>query len=61
MLVESIYHNGNLLLPKFELNMTSNQLIGILTDVQRKQLLMNQFAQHSNIYLFQAQQSEYMR
>lgn len=61
MQFEPIYDNGKLLLPKIELNMTSNQAIGIITDLKRKQLLMNQLKDRSQYYLFRAQQSEYMR
>lgn len=61
MRFEPVYHNGNILLPKIELNLTSNQSIGILTDVQRKQLLLNQFGGRSDVCLFRAQQGEYMR
>ncbi|MGZ7445498.1 LytTR family transcriptional regulator DNA-binding domain-containing protein [Paenibacillus sp. TH7-28] len=61
MQFQPIYYNGKLILPKIELNMTSNQAIGIITDLKRKQLLMNQLADHSQYYLFRAGQNEYMR
>jgi ABC-2 type transport system ATP-binding protein len=61
MQFESMYDDGELFLPKIELNMTSNQSIGIITDLKRKQLLMNQLVNHSQYYLFRAGQSEYMR
>lgn len=61
MQFQPIYYNGKLFLPKIELNMTSNQSIGIITDLKRKQLLMNQLEDHSRYYLFRAGQSEYMR
>lgn len=61
MQFQPIYDNGKLFLPKIELNMTSNQSIGIITDLKRKQLLMNQLANHSEYYLFRAGQNEYMR
>ncbi|AWB46616.1 ABC transporter ATP-binding protein [Paenibacillus sp. CAA11] len=61
MQLQPIYDDGELLLPKIELNMTSNQSIGIITDLKRKQLLMNQLADHSQYYLFRAGQNEYMR
>lgn len=61
MQFQPIYNDGKLLLPKIELNMTLNQSIGIITDLKRKQLLMNQLANHSQYYLFRAGQSEYMR
>lgn len=61
MQFQPIYDNGKLLLPKIELNMTPNQSIGIVTDLKRKQLLMNQLANHSEYYLYRAGQNEYMR
>ncbi|MFF2886017.1 LytTR family transcriptional regulator DNA-binding domain-containing protein [Paenibacillus sp. NPDC057967] len=61
MQFQPIYENGELFLPKFELHMTSNQSIGIITDLKRKQLLMNQLADHSRYYLFRADQNEYIR
>ncbi|MDH6372206.1 ABC-2 type transport system ATP-binding protein [Paenibacillus sp. PastF-3] len=60
MQFQPIYFDGELLLPKIELNMTENQSIGIITDLKRKQLLMNQLLNHSHYYLFQAGQNEYM-
>lgn len=61
MQFQPIYDSGELFLPKIELHMTSNQSIGIITDLKRKQLLMNQLADHSHYYLFRAGQNEYMR
>lgn len=61
MQFEPVYDDGELFLPKIELNMTSNQSISIITDLKRKQLLMNQLVNHSLYYLFRAQQNEYMR
>ena len=61
MQFQPIYDNGKLLLPKIELNMTSNQSIGIITDLKRKRLLMNQLTHHSQYYLFRAGQNEYVR
>ncbi|MUT64741.1 LytTR family transcriptional regulator DNA-binding domain-containing protein [Paenibacillus sp. NEAU-GSW1] len=61
MQFQPVYDDGELFLPKIELNMTSNQSIGIITDLKRKQLLMNQLANQSRYYLFRAQQNEYMR
>lgn len=61
MQFQPIYYNGELLLPKIELNMTSNQSIGIITDLKRKQLLIDQLVDHSRYYLFRVQQNEYMR
>lgn len=60
MQFQPIYDDGKLLLPKIELNMTSNPSMGIITDLKRKQLLMNQLADHSQYYLFRAGQNEYM-
>lgn len=61
MQFQPIYDSGEFFLPKIELHMTSNQSIGIITDLKRKQLLMNQLADHSQYYLFRAGQNEYMR
>lgn len=61
MQFQPMYDDGELLLPKIELNMTPNQSIGIITDLKRKQLLMNQLVNHSQYYLFHAGQNEYMR
>ncbi|WP_079908776.1 LytTR family transcriptional regulator DNA-binding domain-containing protein [Paenibacillus sp. 32352] len=61
MQFQPIFYNGELFLPKIELNMTSNQSIGIITDLKRKQLLMDQLTDHSMYYVFRVQQGEYMR
>jgi ABC-2 type transport system ATP-binding protein len=61
MQFQPMYYEGELCLPKIELNMTSNQSIGIITDLKRKQLLMSQLVNHSEYYLFRAGQNEYMR
>ncbi len=61
MQFQPIYYDGEIFLPKIELNMRLNQSIGIITDLKRKQLLMNQLVNHSQYYLFRAGQSEYMR
>jgi len=60
MQFQAVYCDGELFLPKIELNMTSNQMIGIITDLKRKQLLMNQLVNHSHYYLSRAGQNEYM-
>ncbi|MFB0843181.1 LytTR family transcriptional regulator DNA-binding domain-containing protein [Paenibacillus oleatilyticus] len=61
MQFQPVYDDGELFLPKIELNMISNQSIGIITDLKRKQLLMNQLVNHPQYYLFRAGQGEYMR
>lgn len=61
MQFQAMYYDGQLFLPKIELNMTLNQSVAIITDLKRKQLLMNQLVDHSQYYLFRAGQSEYMR
>lgn len=61
MQFQPIYYNGNLLLPKIELDMTSNRTIGMITDLKRKQLLMEQLADRAQYYLFRAGQEEYTR
>jgi len=61
MQIQPIYYDGELFLPKIELTMTLNQSIGIITDLKRKQLLLNQLVNHSQYYILQAGQNEYMR
>ncbi|MFC6652711.1 hypothetical protein [Paenibacillus rhizoplanae] len=61
MQFQPMYYGGELFIPKIELSLTSNQSIGIITDLKRKQLLMNQLVNHSQYYLFRAGQREYMR
>ncbi|CAH1058331.1 LytTR family transcriptional regulator DNA-binding domain-containing protein [Paenibacillus pseudetheri] len=61
MQFQPMYYDGELFLPKIELNMILNQSVAIITDLKRKQLLMNQLVDHSQYYLFRAGQSEYMR
>lgn len=60
MQFQPIYDDGKLLLPKIELEMTSNPSMGIITDLKRKQLLMNQLSDRSRYYLFRAGQNEYI-
>lgn len=57
MQFQPMYYDGELFLPKIELNMTTNQSIGIITDLKRKQLLMDQLVDHSRYYLFRAGQN----
>lgn len=61
MQFQPMYDDGQLFLPKIELDMTSNQTIGIITDLKRKQFLMNQLADRSQYYIFRAGQNEYVR
>ncbi|CAH1198745.1 hypothetical protein PAECIP111893_01088 [Paenibacillus plantiphilus] len=61
MQFQPVYDDGELFLPKIELNMTGNQSIGIITDLKRKQLLLNQLPDRSQYYIFRAGQNEYMR
>ncbi|MBB6634127.1 LytTR family transcriptional regulator DNA-binding domain-containing protein [Cohnella thailandensis] len=61
MKFQPVYQNGHLLLPPIEFELTVSQSVGIITDVQRKQLLLNEFKDHSQFYVFRAQQGEYMR
>lgn len=59
MQFQPVYHDGELFLPKIELNMACNQSIGIITDLKRKQILMNQLQDRSQYYILRAQQNEY--
>ncbi|MCS7464874.1 LytTR family transcriptional regulator DNA-binding domain-containing protein [Paenibacillus doosanensis] len=60
MQFQSVYNDGELFLPKIELNMACNQLLGIITDLRRKRILMNQLRDRSQYYIFRAQQNEYI-
>lgn len=59
MQFEPVYENGELVLPKIEFDLMPNQAVGIITDLKRKHLLMNQLADRSQYHLFHAQQNEY--
>ncbi len=61
MLFQPVYNNGEMFLPKIELPMGDNQTIGVITDLKRRQYLMNQLMDPSRYYLFRVQQNEYMR
>lgn len=61
MQFQPMYEGGELFLPEIEFNMTPGQPVGIITDLKRKQLVMNQLADHAGFYLFRVQQGEYMR
>ncbi|MCG7376988.1 LytTR family transcriptional regulator DNA-binding domain-containing protein [Paenibacillus sp. ACRSA] len=60
MQFEPIYTHGKLTIPKIELNLDSNPTVGIITDLKRKQLLMDQLVDHTQYHLFRVQQGEYM-
>ncbi|UQZ86100.1 Transcriptional regulatory protein YpdB [Paenibacillus konkukensis] len=60
MQFQSVYNDGELFLPKIELKMACNQLLGIITDLRRKRILMNQLRDRSQYYIFRAQQNEYI-
>lgn len=57
---QRVYYDGELLLPEIEFNMIPNQSVGLITDLKRKQLLMNQLEDPSQYYLFRAGQNEYL-
>ncbi|MFP4975217.1 LytTR family transcriptional regulator DNA-binding domain-containing protein [Paenibacillus sp. CN-4] len=57
---QPVYYDGELLLPEIEFNMIPNQSVGLITDLKRKQLLMNQLEDPSQYYLFRAGQNEYL-
>lgn len=57
---QPVYYDEELLLPEIEFNMIPNQSVGIITDLKRKQLLMNQLEDPSQYYLFRAGQNEYL-
>ncbi|WP_427181941.1 LytTR family transcriptional regulator DNA-binding domain-containing protein [Paenibacillus sp. TC-CSREp1] len=57
---QSVYHGEQLFLPNFEFNMQCNQVLGIITDLKRKEILISQLQNHSLYYIFRAQQNEYL-
>ncbi|WP_145046228.1 LytTR family transcriptional regulator DNA-binding domain-containing protein [Paenibacillus xylanexedens] len=57
---QPIYIHGKLTIPKIELNLDSNTAVGIITDLKRKQLLMDQLVDQAQYHLFRVQQGEYM-
>ncbi|MHA7966319.1 LytTR family transcriptional regulator DNA-binding domain-containing protein [Paenibacillus sp. CAU 1782] len=61
MQFQPVYNDGEVFLPKIELPMTCNQTVGVITDLKRRQFLMNQLTDHSSYYLFWVQQDEYPR
>ncbi|MGO4531648.1 LytTR family transcriptional regulator DNA-binding domain-containing protein [Paenibacillus sp. 2TAF8] len=60
MQFQTVYQDGESFLPAFELNMTYDQVFGIITDLKRKQILINQLLDRSLYYIFRAQQNEYL-
>ncbi|MGR6543167.1 LytTR family transcriptional regulator DNA-binding domain-containing protein [Paenibacillus tundrae] len=60
MQFEPIYTHGKLTIPKIDLNLENNPLVGVITDLKRKQLLMDQLVDHTQYHLFRVQQGEYM-
>lgn len=61
MQFQPIYEDGELIMPKLELDLSANPSVGIITDLRRKQLLMEQLSRESGNYLSWAGQNEYMR
>ncbi|WP_238653399.1 LytTR family transcriptional regulator DNA-binding domain-containing protein [Paenibacillus piscarius] len=61
MQFQPVYEDGELVLPGIELDQSAGPMIGIITDLRRKQLLMEQFSRAAGHYLSWAGQNEYMR
>lgn len=53
--------NGQRIIPPLELNMEKGKVLGIQTNVQRKKILLAQFAEQEGVYLSFAEQGEYTR
>lgn len=53
--------NGQRIIPPLELNMEKGIILGIQTNVQRKKILLAQFAERRDMYLSFAEQGEYTR
>ncbi|UQZ34125.1 ABC transporter ATP-binding protein [Paenibacillus sp. PK3_47] len=61
MQFQPVFYDGKVFVPEIEFSSTPGQSIGIITDLKRKQLLMEQMGNPAQYYLFRAGQSEYMR
>ena len=61
MLINEVFHKGRLLIPTFELNAQLHEIIGIQTDVQRKQSLLTELKLNKNIYISNSNAGEYER
>ncbi|MDE0584835.1 MULTISPECIES: LytTR family transcriptional regulator DNA-binding domain-containing protein [Planococcus] len=53
--------NGQKIIPSLELDMEKGKVLGIQTNVQRKKILLAQFAERGDAYLSFAEQGEYTR
>ncbi|MFP8783104.1 LytTR family transcriptional regulator DNA-binding domain-containing protein [Planococcus plakortidis] len=53
--------NGQRIIPPLELNMEKGIILGIQTNVQRKKMLLAQFAERQDMYLSLSEQGEYTR
>lgn len=61
MRFQPVYYDGKVFVPEIEFNLMFKQSVGIITDLKRKQLLMDQLANHAEYHLFRAGQNEYLR
>lgn len=61
MQFQAVYEDGELVLPQVEFDLSASPMTGIITDLRRKQLLMDQLSRVPGNYLSWAGQNEYMR
>lgn len=61
MQFQALYEDGELVLPRVEFDLSASPMTGIITDLRRKQLLMDQLSRVPGNYLSWAGQNEYMR
>jgi len=60
MQFQAVYQEGDVFLPKLEFEMSYSQT-GIITDLKRTQLLIDQLEDRSEFFILRAQQNEYLQ
>ena len=61
MIINEVFHKGKVLIPSIELIPQLSEIIGIQTDMQRKQSLLAEFHTQQDTYILNANAGEYER
>ena len=61
MIINEVFYKGRLLIPTLTLDPQLHEIIGIQTDVQRKQSLLNELKMDKNLYISNSNTGEYER
>ena len=61
MIIKEVIYKGKILIPTIKLNPQKHEIIGIQTDVQRKQALLTELKLNKNIYISTSNAGEYER